>query len=256
MKHWLRRRLLLAVQGSRLEDPARSLYRRMPWAGAGDGDRATVAVMRRALRSGSTCVDVGAYRGDIVKEMLNIVTAGTVYAIEPVKENAEHLQRRYPDAVVVNAAAFDTTGQSAFYHVAGRPAWSGLRRLSYPDPGEEVRRITVRTVRLDDLIPEDVRVDLMKIDVEGAELNVFRGAEHLIGRGKPLIIFEHGGRAIQEFGATSGELYDYVSMGLGLRISSAARWLQQEKPFSRQEFLHGGPHLTDFIAYDPGSGTG
>jgi hypothetical protein len=42
--------------------------------------------------------------------------------------------------------------------------------------------VTVAAVRLDDVIPQDLAVDVMKIDVEGHELSVLRGARAVIGR--------------------------------------------------------------------------
>ncbi len=100
--------------------------------------------------------------------MLKIVTEGQVYGVEPISENAESLQRRYPNAIIFSAAASDCACETEFFHVLGRPARSGLRRLSYPDPNQKVKTITVKTDRLADLIPEGVNIDFIKIDVEGA----------------------------------------------------------------------------------------
>ena len=60
--------------------------------------------------------------------------------------------------------------------------WGGTRLVADPEGG-------VATARLDDLLP-DVRVALIKIDVEGMEAAVLRGAERLIAAGAPVVVIE------------------------------------------------------------------
>jgi hypothetical protein len=55
----------------------------------------------------------------------------------------------------------------------------------------ESRRIQVDVARLDDVLDESSRPRLIKVDVEGAELAVLRGAAETIGRARPLVVFEH-----------------------------------------------------------------
>jgi hypothetical protein len=55
----------------------------------------------------------------------------------------------------------------------------------------------VSQIKLDDLVPTLKHVDFIKIDVEGAELEVLKGALELIGRNKPVLIIETLGEFCQ-----------------------------------------------------------
>ena len=50
--------------------------------------------------------------------------------------------------------------------------------------------LIVELKKLDDVIPTDVTIDFIKIDVEGAELGVLKGAKNVLLKNKPIIIFE------------------------------------------------------------------
>jgi FkbM family methyltransferase len=201
-------------------------------------DRETLRVMRRVLGRDSNCIDVGAYRGEILRHMLRLAPAGNVIAIEPVAANCEYLAKKYGNAVIYNVALSDEEGEADFYHVVGRPARSGLRKQNYPDPNENINVIRIPVRRLDSIIPESMQIDFIKIDVEGAELSVLRGAENLITSSKPVIVFEHAAESASQFGNTTGELFDLVVSCYGLNISSMSRWLRGHAPYSRNEFVH------------------
>ncbi len=89
---------------------------------------------------------------------------------------------------------------------------------------------------LDNIIPEGLAVALIKIDVEGAELQVLRGALRTIRRSKPYVIFEHGLGAADFYGTTPEEVYDLLTARGGLRVSLMADWLAGRGPLSREQF--------------------
>ena len=64
--------------------------------------------------------------------------------------------------------------------------------------------------RLDDVMPVSRRVDLIKIDVEGAEVRVLRGAARLLGQHKPALWLEHGERSAGVHGTTRRQLWDLL----------------------------------------------
>jgi hypothetical protein len=93
----------------------------------------------------------------------------------------------------VQVALSDQTGEANLYVNA---AWKdGLNSLEDPShsDAEVVGREAVQTITLDDFVAREhiARVDVMKIDVEGAELLVFRGGRKLLERpDAPLILYE------------------------------------------------------------------
>lgn len=126
---------------------------------------------------------------------------------------------------IYECALSDTAGKTTFQHVVSNSAYSGIRRRRYDRENEEVSQITVRTAMLDDLIPENVPINLIKVDVEGAELQVFKGALKLIKKNKPIIIFEHGLGAADYYGTKPEDVYDLLAGDCGLQVYLMADYL-------------------------------
>lgn len=220
------------VVGSPLEPLARAVY---GWVSTtGRYDRETLQVMDRILRPNSNCIDIGCYKGDMLREMLRRSPRGCHFALEPIPEKFERLKTRFPTVNLHNVAASDRAGTATFHHVVSTPALSGLARRSCIKD-QRVQEIRVPTARLDDLIPSDVAVRFIKLDVEGAELLVFRGAVELIRRCHPYIVFEHGIGGADELGAGPREVYDLLTEN-GLVISLMDDWLKGHSPLAREAF--------------------
>jgi FkbM family methyltransferase len=122
----------------------------------------------------------------------------TVRAFEPVPATAEYAERnlgRIPgaDTRVVRAAVADAPG-SATIHLYSSSGNNSLHERTLP-AGHPLRRtgaIGVSVVRLDDLVGSEgfPAPALIKIDVEGAELAVLRGARETLARHRPLVVME------------------------------------------------------------------
>jgi hypothetical protein len=67
-------------------------------------DRQTIAIMRRCLDTKSNCVDVGAYRGTILREIIQIAPNGLHFVFEPIPTNYQYLIRKFPNVRVFNIA--------------------------------------------------------------------------------------------------------------------------------------------------------
>lgn len=111
-----------------------------------------------------------------------------VIAVEAIPEKAQRLRARFPEVEVHECAVGDEDGSATFYVDVER---SGYSSLSEPAGARTVRRIDVRLARLDTLV--DRRdVDVIKVDVEGAELQAMCGGEALIAACHPTTVFESG----------------------------------------------------------------
>lgn len=183
------------------------------------------------LKPDSNCIDVGANEGRFLHAMTSRAPRGSHIAWEPLPDQAERLRRAYPGVEVRQAALSDSAGEASFVVVPDDPAYSGLRERSYP-ADYVTERITVRLERLDDVVPDDYVPALIKVDVEGAELQVFEGARETLARHRPIVAFEHGMGAADRYGTRPEQIWDLFCGDLGMRLFD----MDAEGPLSRERF--------------------
>ena len=118
------------------------------------------------------------------------------------------------------------------------PGYSGLRKRRYERANETIEEILVKTARLDDILSKDFEIRFVKIDVEGAELQVLRGARETIRRWNPVIVFEHGLGAADYYQTAPEDVFDLLSNDCGLRCFTMQDWLEDsnKKSLRREEF--------------------
>jgi hypothetical protein len=118
-----------------------------------------------------------------------------------------------------------------------------------------LKPITVEVVKLDEVIPTEEHVAFIKLDIEGGEYHALRGAAGLIGRCRPVIVFEAGAKSTGQYGVVPEEVYRFITEQLGYHLSTMRRWLADRSPYSLTEFCgnwYDGPDFY-FIAYPVGS---
>jgi hypothetical protein len=101
-----------------------------------------------------------------------------------------------------------------------------------------VTTITVEQRPFDEIACEAglSRLDFMKIDVEGAELLVLRGAIDSIRRFRPLILFEHGlGGADVGYGYGPHEVFAFLAT-CEMKVSTLPGFLSAKRPLAEREF--------------------
>jgi FkbM family methyltransferase len=173
----------------------------------------TVRWLRRLLFPGAYFVDCGANLGYFALNAWRLVgTGGRVDAFEPDQLNRARLEinirRNGAAAVVVHPLAVSSEpGEIAFYHPTG-PENHG-QASGYEQLVVGGQRSIVRAVRLDDVC--DRVPDLIKIDIEGAELAALRGASRLIRSERPpALIIEHNPQTAQAAGYRPSDLFRYL----------------------------------------------
>lgn len=200
-------------------------------------DRQAGEVMGRVLKAESNCVDIGCHRGQFLLDFLRYAPQGHHFAFEPIPKLAQELKDKFAGVRVFDLALSDTSGESSFYVVPAAPALSGLHKRDFIRHTEPRQEIKVRTERLDALIPEDIHIDFIKIDVEGAEGLVLAGALDTIKRNRPFIVLEHGASSSEDFGIRSETIYDLLVERCDLKISLLADWLKGKGPLTKLQFL-------------------
>jgi FkbM family methyltransferase len=224
--------------GTRFEPPLRRLHHALTGDRGSLYDLQTVRVMRRVLRPDSNGIDVGCFEGGMLKHLLRLAPRGRHVAFEPIPERFERLRRAFAGAPVdVNPFALaDRPGEATFVHVLRYPAMSGLRRRVDLAPDEATSELRVPVETLDRVLPPGFDVALVKIDVEGGELGVFRGGIETLRRTRPVVVFESGLGGAGSYGVAPEEIYDTVVRAIGLKISLMGDWLAGGAPLSSAAF--------------------
>lgn len=200
-------------------------------------DRQTNAIIKKVCNKNSNCLDIGCHKGEVLDIIISHAPGGHHFGFEPIPSMYKSLAAKYKNTncTILEVALSNQSGTSVFNHVVSNPAYSGLVKRAYDRPNEVDEEITVKTERLDLLFDKNTPIDLIKIDVEGGELNVLEGAVETIKRTKPIIIFEHGLGA-SEFYDSSPEKVFALFDGIDYDISLMQNWLAHKSSFSLDQF--------------------
>jgi FkbM family methyltransferase len=166
----------------------------------GDVEPEVQAALRKYLRPGMTVYDIGANIGFFSLLAARLVGAtGRVTAFEADPEIVERLREnvvRNQGAISVEGKAVWSSSKPVFFARAD-PAESPDRGLGHVIDNDSERSapstIRVETISVDEYVRKSGAPDFIKCDAEGAEVEVFRGAEKLLKERPPLILCEmHG----------------------------------------------------------------
>lgn len=184
--------------------------------------------MKKILKKNSNCIDIGCHKGEILDLILKYAPESKHYAFEPIPSSFDELQKYKNKAQIFPYALFDSEGTSIFQLVKNAPAYSGLKRRSYDIANPKIEEIEVEIKKLDASIPLDEKIDFIKIDVEGAEFGVLKGAKNLLTKNKPTILFECGKEACDFYGTNPFDLYDFIVEKVGLGVFTLASYIKNK----------------------------
>lgn len=160
-------------------------------------------VQRRLMsalnKTNITIFDVGANRGETTKKYCVEFPTADIYCFEPFPESIAELQRQFSDDPrihIVQKAVAHKKDTATFYvnerdvtnSLLPRPAHG---RRYYPKSAGPKKTINVEAIDLDDFLrSNDIStIDILKMDIQGGELNALYGAEHILRTGKTSLIF-------------------------------------------------------------------
>lgn len=177
--------------------------------------KAEFEIISRHLRPGDIACDIGANKGSFIYWLSRWVRHGRVVAFEPQPDLARRLadvcRAIGLDNVKVEAkAVYSHSGTQDLFLPAGHQPGASLQRAAVE--AESFTTLSVPLVSLDDYFDAHDRIALLKIDVEGAELGVFKGAERILRQHAPLLVFECENRHLAP--STVGDVFSYLA-GLG-----------------------------------------
>jgi len=192
----------------------------------GGFENAESSVVERLLGPGMTVVDIGAHHGYYtLLASRKVGPRGRVLAVEASPREREKLNlhlriNRCANVQVETRALAEAEGEAELYLVRG--GQTGCNSLRKPDVSEPTEAVPVRTGRLDSVLREHKieTVDFVKLDVEGAELSVLKGAPELLRRKpRPIILIEVQDIRTGPWGYAAQEIVRFLSR-------AGFRWFQ------------------------------
>ncbi|HZV88633.1 MAG TPA: FkbM family methyltransferase [Candidatus Binatus sp.] len=179
-----------------------------------DPERAFVA---RFLKPGMTVLDIGAHKGLYsLISAFKIGSSGRVYAFEPSPRERKRLNQhirlnRCRNVCVFDFALGESEGDADLFVVQGTE--TGCNSLRRPDVAQPVRSVRVPVKVLDEVLREQkiLAIDFIKLDVEGAERDVLKGAEKLLERQlRPVIFAEVQDLRTEPWGYPAKEIIEHL----------------------------------------------
>jgi FkbM family methyltransferase len=143
-------------------------------------------------------VHAGTFFGDFIPALASSRSPGALlWAFEPNRENYEcacvTVTLNGLENVILNHAGLhgeSATGRLATSDPKGRPLGGGSHLIETPEDADGANNEEVNLLAIDDVVPNDRRVSLIQLDVEGHELQALAGAMATIERCRPLIVVE------------------------------------------------------------------
>lgn len=193
-------------------------------------------ILRRLLTENSNCIDIGCNTGDFLSVIYQTSPLGSHYAFEPIPRLAKRIKKRFPKINCLEIALSDRPGNATFFYVVDSPALSSLKNQFWERhiSNALTEKMAVKTEKLDDILPHNLKVDLIKIDVEGLEYEVLKGSLNTLKTNKPYIIFEHGFDDSGE--GHNPRIYELIDE-CGLQIYDLQSWLNNLSPLTKDNFI-------------------
>ena len=170
-------------------------------------DQLATKLVTTICQSHKTFVDVGAHIGSVISEVANSDSTIKIVAIEAIPEKIVQLRRKFPFVELHDCAVGESTGEVSFFINLRQSGYSSLRR-PFRVNELETSEIRVPIKRLDEIVLSN-DIDVIKIDVEGAELGVLRGSMKILNESRPTIMFESGPQLESDLDYTKEELYEF-----------------------------------------------
>ncbi|HUF80906.1 MAG TPA: FkbM family methyltransferase [Burkholderiales bacterium] len=185
-------------------------------------NRPEIAFLSSRVRPGDTVVDVGCHKGGFLYWLRrHVAAAGQVYGFEPQPPLARYLKeivamQRWSNVTIEAAGLSSASGSMELFVPGPEGASSPGATLSPAEPDQPHHNVRVPVVTLDEYVESRgaSRITFIKCDCEGHEMQVFRGAERLLRRDRPVLLFECERRHLRD--STPQAVFDYLQ-SLGYR---------------------------------------
>lgn len=192
------------------------------------------------VKDGTTVIDVGTNIGETLLNFARLNTEGKNIGFEPVPATYEKAKQNvelnsFNNIVLVNMGLSDVEETLAFNET--NAFHSGGIFLSRDREGGGGR--AVRVTRLDDFVSENEieDVSLIKVDVEGFEMNVLKGAQETLSKFKPTLFVEVNNRFLTRQSSSAAELLDFLAArGYAIEYAENGESVNMNSDFEGKHF--------------------
>lgn len=182
--------------------------------GRGHYEPQVMALLSRLVRRDDVCLDVGANIGIMTVLLGKLCVEGHVWAFEPSTVTRDYLSRNVSanglsNVTVDEHGLYDATGVASLQLNASHPGGAYVSETEAREADAE----RIELVTLDDWVSAEHldRIDVIKMDIEGAELHALRGAMDTLHRFRPALVVECNPVALRRFHrARAGELLELL----------------------------------------------
>lgn len=173
--------------------------------------------LRSSLPPRAIVIDVGANIGFFTLAALSNCEGATVHAFEPSPNSFALFsgclsRNNLTDRVTANQLALSSEpGEMDFYlHSTEYGAYDGFRDTRYSDVGDAtLTKVPVTTLDIYADKKKLKRLDLLKIDAEGAELSVLKGGRKTLSMLRPVVLFEVGYQNLRPYDILPSDLHQF-----------------------------------------------
>jgi FkbM family methyltransferase len=185
-------------------------------------DREERALLASMIKPGMTVLDIGANIGVYTRFLAELTgPSGRVIAFEPEPKNYALLQRAVagmPQVTALQAAVGERSGALRLYVADDL----NVDHHTYDD-GEGRRAVDVPAIALDDYLKPGEGVDVIKMDIQGAELSALRGAERVLTENRNIrMLLEFWPYGLARAGTSARELLQFLER-CGFRVRLTER---------------------------------
>lgn len=203
----------------------------------GQHEPRTLEALRRLLPKGGTFVDVGANMGFFAITLASSDPASHVIAVEGSPRIVRYTERNIalnnvPNLTLIHRALTDSDDQVVTFYEAplGQFGRGSLSNTEWKDRAETQTLTLDRLVKQQDLL----RVDVIKLDIEGAEAFAFRGGRELLSSpDAPSLVFEFNGWAEQNTAGVKIGDAQRLLLEYGYTLWSLEGWLRGHPPLTQ-----------------------
>jgi FkbM family methyltransferase len=210
------------------------------------------AFVTRFLQPGMTVLDIGAHKGlYTLISSFQVGRNGRVLAFEPSPRERKRLKQHlhlnlYHNVAVFDLALGESAGRADLFVVQGTE--TGCNSLRPPDVKQPVQAVSVPVRSLDEVLHECQisAVDFIKLDVEGAELSVLKGAAQLLNSAhRPTILCEVQDQRTAPWGYPASCIIEYLS-------SLGYSWFELDETGNLRPLALDRPHYDGNFVACPG----